>query len=158
MHTGLLGCALTGAGLTIRSSGPLRRALALSSGARQRPLSSGVSSQMDLISTVTPGELAFIAGLDYGQGSDQHLSALREVVFNQCGVPNQEQLWYPYEVIELGAHHLTPGHEREFVICTLLVIGAVAAGRDTYTDLQAKFEQHSSTYAALPAELRAPVL
>src|SRR5512146_582798 len=40
--------AIEGRRLTIRSSGPLRRALLLSHGARQRPLSSGVSHLLNV--------------------------------------------------------------------------------------------------------------
>ena len=91
------------------------------------------------ISSITEDELAFIGALNYGQQSDQHLVALRRLIFEQGGIPTAGQIWFPYEVIELGAHHLQPGHEREFAICTLLVIGAVEVGFDSSTDLSQKF-------------------
>lgn len=112
---------------------------------------------MDLLSTVSDDELAFIAGLDYGQHVERHLAALREVIFSQGGVLRRDQYWYPYEVIELGAHHLEPGHEREFAICTLLVVRAVVAGCDTSTNLSDKLARHSSDYTELPEELRTAI-
>jgi len=75
-----------------------------------------------IVTSITESEPTFIAGLDYGQKQDQHLDALRKVIFEQDGVSTRPQYWFPYEVIELGAHSLESGHEREFAICTLLVV------------------------------------
>jgi len=61
-------------------------------------------------------------------------------------------------VIELGSHALKPGHEREFAICTLLVLANVAAGIDTSTDVQAKFADRAPDYDRLPAALREEIL
>lgn len=61
-------------------------------------------------------------------------------------------------MIELGANVLTPDHPREFAICTLLVLHAVATGYDTATDLDFKYEAHAADYAALPAVLRDEIL
>lgn len=110
------------------------------------------------ISSATDSELAFIAGRDYGVESEKHLAALRRVIFEQSGIPLSGQEWFPYEVIELGAHHLQAGHEREFAICTLLVIGAVKTGFDTSTDLSQKFQDRAADYGALPASLRDEIL
>ena len=52
-------------------------------------------------------------------------------------------------MIELGAHQLHQGHEREFAICTLLVVGAVKAGFDTSTDLSQKFHDRAADYDKL---------
>jgi hypothetical protein len=110
------------------------------------------------ISSVTDSELAFIAGRDYGVESEKHFSALRRVIFEQSGIPLSGQEWFPYEVVELGAHHLETGHEREFAICTLLVIGAVEDGFDTSTDLSQKFHDRAADYDALPVWLRDEIL
>lgn len=111
-----------------------------------------------LVATATPEELAFIAALDYGQDADRHLRALRETIFEQHGALRSDQHWHPYEVIELGANALVPGHPREFAICTLLVLHAVATGYDTATDLAFKFETLAADYDALPTGLRDEVL
>jgi hypothetical protein len=108
--------------------------------------------------SVTESELAFIAGLDYGQDAPRHLEALRVVCFSQEGIVSSEQQWFPYEVIELGSHSLRPGHEREFAICTLLVLANVAAGVDTSTDVQGKFGDRAADYDRLSTELREEIL
>lgn len=108
----------------------------------------------DLARTVTDDELAFIAALDYGQDIARHLAALRLVRREQKGIVSPKQRWFPYEVIELGAHALRPGHEREFSLCTLLVLANAAAGADTSTVLHAKFADRAADYDRLPCELR----
>lgn len=109
---------------------------------------------MDLVQTITANELSFIAGLDYSQDRERHEEALRLVIAHQGGQFNDGQHWFPYEVVELGAHHLQVGHEREFAICTLLVIRAVTAGFDKATDLAEKKVAMESQYRMLPAALR----
>ncbi len=111
-----------------------------------------------VVSSATLDELSFIAGLDYGQSVQQHLTSLREVIERQNGVINQEQFYFPYEVIELGSNMLVSGHEREFAICTLLVVANVLAGSDTATDLSQKFSDHSQEYDQLPIHLKEAVL
>ncbi|TBR40599.1 MULTISPECIES: hypothetical protein [Dyella] len=109
---------------------------------------------MDLVQTITENELGFIAGLDYGQDRDRHEAALRLVINQQGGQLKKAQQWFPYEVIELGAHHLQVGHEREFAICTLLVIRSVRSGFDKATDLAEKRAARDDDYRLLPANLR----
>ncbi len=103
-------------------------------------------------------ELAFIGSLDHGQGTEQHLAALLSVLSESAGIVGDGQHWYPYEVIELGANWLQVGHEREFALCTLLVIENVAAGTDTSTDLVAKLADRAPDYDRLPAHLRDLIL
>ena len=105
------------------------------------------------VKSITESELAYVASLDYGEDSLKHLEALRAVIFEQEGNLKAEQYWHPYEVIELGALSLEPGHEREFVICTLLVIQAVVSGYDKSTDLAERRMDKASYYAALPVGL-----
>ena len=107
-----------------------------------------------VIASITESELEYVAALDYGQNAREHLDALRAVIFSQGGDLGQDQIWYPYEVIELGAHALSPGHEREFAICTLLVIQAVVCGFDVSTDLSAKHSDRRKDYDVLPSALR----
>src|ERR1700741_4297330 len=102
------------------------------------------------IASVTESELTFIASLDYGVRADEHFAALKRVIYEQGGLPRADQYWFPYEVIELGAHHLEPSHEREFAICTFLVIAAVNAGVDCSTDLSQKFHDRAADYDRLP--------
>jgi hypothetical protein len=111
-----------------------------------------------LVVSATEGELAYIASLNYGLEAEQHLAALRKVIFEQGGQFQEGQRWLPYEVVELGAHALAAGHEREFAICTFLVVAAVSSGFDSATSLSAKFDAHAASYDALPPVLRAEVL
>ena len=111
-----------------------------------------------LVQSASESELAFIAALDHGQDVERHLAALRAVCFEQGGVIRPDQHWFPYEVIELGAHWLQQVHEREFAICTMLVLVNVAARVDTSTDLQAKFADRAADYDRLPGAFREEVL
>jgi len=108
--------------------------------------------------TATEGELRFIACLDYGNDAGRHFEALKKVLQDQNGEITNENLWHPYEVIELGSHWLQQGHEREFVLCTLLVVGAIRSGFDRSTTLSEKFANRVSDYALLPDQLKSIVL
>ena len=108
--------------------------------------------------TLSEDELAFIASRDYGVDAELHLDALKKVLFEQDGCAYDGQHWYPYEVIELCAHWLQPGHAREFAACTLLVIKNVVQGHDRCTDLVYKFECRASDYARLPPELSEQII
>lgn len=112
----------------------------------------------ELLKSLTESELRFIAGQDYGIDTETHLAALKVVIAEQGGVIDATQYWFPYEVIELCARVLTPGHEREFAACTWLVIRAVAAGVDKSTTLGDKFDDRRSDYDALPPPLRDAIL
>jgi hypothetical protein len=111
-----------------------------------------------LLKSITEEELRYIAALDYGQNLERHFEALREVVLDQAGSPNQDQRWFPYEVIELGSNALTAGHEREFFFCTMLVLQSALSGYDTSVDLASKLSAHAREYDQLPRALRDEVL
>lgn len=104
---------------------------------------------IDFIKSITEDELHFISGLDYGGGRERHYVELRKVIFEQNCVANYDQSWYPSEVYELGSNWLQEGYEREFTICTLLVIHNVIQGNDGATDLRYKFDSHAAEYDQL---------
>ena len=110
------------------------------------------------VTSASTAELEYIASADYGQDVAKHLQALQLVIHSQDGVCNEDQSWFPYEVIELVSHALKPGHEQEFAICTLLVIHNVLSGTDSATDLASKFKRRASDYDVLPAPLRDEIL
>jgi len=112
----------------------------------------------ELLKSLTHAELTFIAGSDYGTDVERHRDALKQLIDVQHGVLTAGQHWYPYEVIELCAQALTPGHEREFTACTLLVLRAVASGFDTYTAVDEKLADRAQDYDALPAHFRDAIL
>ncbi|MEE5091194.1 hypothetical protein V2H26_14305 [Xanthomonas euvesicatoria] len=110
-----------------------------------------------LLQSLTPDEVRFIAQRDDSQDAERHSQALASVVA-RGGRFEQGEEWYPYEVVELGAHTLVPGHAREFAICTLLVIAAVADGFDLSTTLADKFQDRADDYAKLPPDLQQAIL
>ncbi|WP_372375423.1 hypothetical protein [Xanthomonas axonopodis] len=110
-----------------------------------------------LLQSLTPDEVRFIAQRDDGQDAERHSQALASVVA-RGGRFEQGEEWYPYEVVELGAHILVRGHAREFAICTLLVIAAVADGFDLSTTLADKFQDRADDYAKLPPDLQQAIL
>lgn len=111
----------------------------------------------ELLKSLTPDELLYIAERDYRVDADLHLGALRSWI-QQGGKLEEFHYWHPYEVIELTAHYLEPGHEREFAACTLIVLDAVASGCDKCTFLEWKFEDRASDYDKLEQPLRDAVL
>ncbi|MCF7751442.1 hypothetical protein KQ945_11825 [Bacillus subtilis subsp. subtilis] len=111
-----------------------------------------------LIGTASAAELDWIAGLGHAEEQARHRAALQVVVNDQGGRLHDHQLWYPYEVIERGAGHYQPGHEREFVLCTLLVILAVHAGQRLGVDMALQLDDLAATYETLPPVLRDIVL
>ena len=113
---------------------------------------------MEIIQTVSDSEIQFISELDYGEEAEKHAAALKEVIFNQNGIITENQFWHPYEVIELGSNCLIKDHEREFVICTLLIILNVKNGKDISTEINRKLSDHSDEYDKLPNKLRDLVL
>lgn len=113
---------------------------------------------MEFIQSINNDELKFISRLDYGAGIKKHYAALKALIFEQGGIVNEDQYWYPYEVIELGSNSLQAGHEREFTICTLIVIHNVISGSDKTTDLEYKFETHAGEYDMLPETCKSLVM
>lgn len=111
-----------------------------------------------LVATASPAELDWIAALGPADEQPRHRAALQQLVGAQGGRLRDDQLWYPYEVIERGARHYEPGHEREFVLCTLLVMLAAQAGQRLGMDLALPFDDLSATYERLPPVLRDTVL
>ncbi|AWH22807.1 hypothetical protein C1933_17050 [Stenotrophomonas sp. ZAC14D2_NAIMI4_6] len=108
--------------------------------------------------TASANELAWIAGLcDAGDDAPRHLAQL-QAVQQQGGRLNETQEWYPFEVIERGASHLHPGHEREFVICVLLWLQALAQGRASSLDPHLHLDDRAMDIEALPDALRDAVL
>ena len=110
------------------------------------------------IESITEEELQFISAADYEQDIEKHYKALKKLIFEQKGIINNEQSWFPYEVIELSSNSLKEHHEREFVICTLLIILNVNAGTDLTNDLEYKFSSFSGEYAKLSKPLSELIL
>lgn len=112
----------------------------------------------DLLHEVNDQHLRFIASLDYGKDADRHFSALKQVLSEQDALINGDQLWHPYEVIELGALWLQSGHEVEFALCNCIVARNVAAGLDRATQVSWRIETHAEQLDALSPVYRDLVL
>jgi len=106
-----------------------------------------------LISTAKPDELAFIAGLDYGQNASEHLLALKSLIFERHCNFKEDEYWCPYEVIELGSNSVHPGREREFVLCCLLVLEAIKRGFDSAHDRESKFSAIEPRLSEISSEM-----
>jgi hypothetical protein len=106
-----------------------------------------------LISTAKPEELEFIASLDYGQGTEEHLAALKSLIFERECNFRDDEYWYPYEVIELGSYSVQSGREREFVLCCLLVLEAIKRGFDFTHNRESKFSEIEPLLPELPSEM-----
>ena len=86
------------------------------------------------IKTITGHEIRFIAGKDYGADCDKHENELKKLIFEQNGVLNGKQFWYPYEVVELCRWSCEKGHEKEFVVCNVIICLSIIAGTDVTND------------------------
>jgi hypothetical protein len=108
--------------------------------------------------SLTAAERDFIAGLDYGAERAKHREALDQVLERGGRVDfSRRGVWHPYEVIELGAHWLQPGHAREYAACVALVVVNVRAGGDRTREVGEFLEARREALASLPPELRAVV-
>ncbi len=111
-----------------------------------------------LLTTASARELDWIATLGKASEHARHRAALDQVLGPQHGRLHEDQLWFPYEVIERGAMQCETGHEREFVLCTLMVFLAAADVDEVGVDLGRHFDDHAGAYEALPPVLRDVVL
>ena len=105
----------------------------------------------ELLQSLTDSERDFIAQLDYGQAPGTHRKALDAVIANGGVVDcDRHGVWFPLEVIELGANELHPGHKRAYAACVGLVLmnGFVGDEAERIVDHQME------AIEALPADLR----
>jgi hypothetical protein len=107
---------------------------------------------IEFIQTLCEQEIEFIANLDYKQDSEKHMATLNKVIFEQNGETTEDQYWFPLEVIELGANSMKFGHEKEFVVCTLL------AFINSPDSAEFKFDANVENYDLLPEKLRNMIL
>jgi hypothetical protein len=106
-----------------------------------------------LLATAKREELAFIAGLDYGQDQGAHLAALESLIFDRQGKFKDGEYWFPFEVIELGTNSVKPGHEREFALCCLLALEAINSGFDPVHDRESRFSAFEPHLSQVPPDL-----
>ena len=117
-----------------------------------------MSRSLDIAKSVTEGELEYISKADYGQDSGIHKEALRKLIFEQHCIVNDDQYWFPYEVVELTRWRCKEGHEREFAICNIIIALSILAGTDLSNDPSDMIDTIAPEYDKLPEELRETVI
>ncbi|MBC3875820.1 hypothetical protein [Undibacterium flavidum] len=109
---------------------------------------------LTLIKSISESELEFISKADYGDEYLRHKEALKKLIFEQNGIVNADQLWFPYEVVELSRWSCKEDHEREFAISNVIIALSILGGADTTNSTEYMFDQLSHAYERLPLELR----
>lgn len=108
----------------------------------------------ELLESLTDDERNFISGLDHGDDRAEHREQLDIVITNKGSIDVEDQLWYPYSVIEMGKNVLHQGHEREFAACVGIVLHNVLEGSDKMNNVAQIIAMFSHQIASLPEDLR----
>ena len=106
----------------------------------------------DLLASLTHAEREFISGLDYHDRQEEHRQALDKVIERTGKVNLPEEIWCPYEVIELGKNWLQEGHEREFVVCAAIVLHNINEGIDQSNDVEISMSVVMENFDELKSE------
>jgi hypothetical protein len=109
---------------------------------------------LNLIRSITESELEFISKADYGQESLRHKESLKKLIFEQNGIVNADQYWFPYEVVELSRWSCKEGHEREFAISNVIIALSILGDADGSNSVEYMFERLSNEYESLSSELK----
>lgn len=108
----------------------------------------------ELLESLTDDERNFISGLDHGDDLAEHRAQLDLVIENQGAIDAEEQLWYPYSVIEIGKNMLQAGHEREYAACTGIILHNVILGNDKMNNVQQIVAMNAPQISTLPEDLK----
>ena len=108
----------------------------------------------DFLESLTDAERDFISGLDYGNDAATHRQELDLVIEREGRVDFENQVWHPYEVIELGKNSLQDGHEREFVACAGIVLLNISTGADKMNDWSINMEVLRDSWEKLDVSRR----
>jgi hypothetical protein len=84
----------------------------------------------NFLASLSDSERDYIASLDCNREADEHRRQFDIVIANGGHVDFDTQLWHPYEVLDLGKHCMSKGHEREFVACNSIVLLNISTGKD----------------------------
>ncbi len=109
---------------------------------------------LNLIRSITESELEFISKADYGQEFLRHKESLKKLIFEQNGIVNADQYWFPYEVVELSRWSCKEGHEREFAISNVIIALSILGDADGSNSVEYMFERLSNEYESLSSELK----
>jgi hypothetical protein len=89
----------------------------------------------DFLTSLPDSERDYIASLDNNKDVAKHREQLDVVIAKGGTVDLASQCWHPYEVIDLGKHLLTEGHEKAFVACNGIVLLNISTGNDRCNDV-----------------------
>lgn len=107
----------------------------------------------EFLASLSDSERDYISNLDYNRDADVHRRQLDVVIANEGKVDFDTQLWYPYEVLDLGKHCMFRGHEREFVACNVIVLLNISKGNDICNEVDWVFPNFMTYKAELDADL-----
>ena len=108
----------------------------------------------ELLISLTDDERNFISGLDHGDDQAEHREQLDVVIEKQGRIDAEDQLWYPYSVIEIGKNVHHAGHDREFAACVGIVLHNVLEGSDKINNVAQIIATFSHQIASLPEDLK----
>jgi len=108
----------------------------------------------ELLESLTDAERNFISGLDHGDDVAEHRAQLDLVIQNLGAIDAEEQLWYPYSVIEIGKNTLQAGHEREYAACMAITLHNVILGNDKMNNVAQIVAINAPQISTLPVELK----
>ncbi len=113
---------------------------------------------LEFVKSITEDEINFIANADYGEDADLHSKALRELIFKNDCILSDDQIWYPYECVELVRWECKEGHMREFAFCNIIIAISIISGADNTNDPEYMLNTITHEYDKLPEDLRELVL
>ncbi|MCF6314140.1 MAG: hypothetical protein L3J39_16955 [Verrucomicrobiales bacterium] len=108
----------------------------------------------EYLKSLTEEERDFIAGLDYENDFSEHRKELDRVIMNGGNIDSKKQLWFPYEVVELGENWFQDGHEREFVACAGIVLHNIFTGADQMNDVDIDMDVVLNSLNRIDEDLR----
>ena len=103
----------------------------------------------ELLESLSSAERDYIAGHDWGQEIGRPRKELDNVISRGGLIDLDNQLWYPYECIELGKNFLRAGHEREYAACLGIVLLNMIDGTDNRNDIDSIFGLLFSGYRSV---------
>lgn len=106
------------------------------------------------IKTVTEAVLRRIAGGDYGMDAERHFELLKQVVGKQNGYLDDDQAYFPGEVIDLAVYDSATQGGYAYTVCSLILIQN-QIHRKYGVELEFVWERYRNTERAkLPPSMR----
>lgn len=110
---------------------------------------------LEIAKAITEAELLHIAKADYQNHTDAHYNALKQVIFEQGCVFEEDQSWVPSEVVELVSH--VPG-DTGFAVATAVLLHHCLRKGDYQGHTEFRWQNNATAYLALPPSHQDPIL